>query len=206
MGLTIVCLSADVGQRAKLLRGPWSSVPWSAVVLLAYRFPAYRRRHRGPPQLLQSGRRAGVPRYDRRARRHAAYSAPNDSRLGDFDREILTKLRRVVPHLRVDYPIQSRAGLPGTPRDDRYGIIAYDYNGAHDESRSTSTQEVLPLIHALAGERVIQEVSPPYPGYPLVADARGSGLWFYAGLPPCSCWAGGSARPHRADAARWRWR
>jgi plastocyanin len=55
--------------------------------------------------------------------------------------------------------------------------------GRRDESRSTSAREILPLLHNLAGQQVPPVLLAAYPGYPLVADARGLVWWFYALIP-----------------------
>ena len=51
------------------------------------------------------------------------------------------------------------------------------------ESRSNSPREILPLLHELAGVQVTPVDLPPYPGHPLVADARSAEIWFYGLLP-----------------------
>lgn len=182
LAVATVSISTGLSRRARLLR--MAAIVGAVVVtaFLGFSFPGY-------VDVTEDRRNSFNPADERALRAMTgelvvtAYLAPNDSRLRDFDREILSKLRRVVPHLRVVYPVQTRAGLSGVPRDNRYGIIAYDYNGAHDETRSISTEEVLPLIHALVGQHVTSDATAAYPGYPLMAEPRGSGLWFYGGMP-----------------------
>jgi ABC-2 type transport system permease protein len=108
--------------------------------------------------------------------------AAEDPRFMDFDRTLLGKLRRTVPKVRV-IVAAGRSSLFNTG-DDAYGLITYQYGGRETGSRSTSPEEVLPLIYGLAG------IDPPargaeatYPGYPLVADATKAGGWFYMALP-----------------------
>ncbi len=51
-------------------------------------------------------------------------------------------------------------------------------------SRSTSEDEVLPLIFGLAGVRVpMPKNSADYPGYPNIADTRSATFVFYFVLP-----------------------
>ena len=107
---------------------------------------------------------------------------PDDPRFSDFNRQVLGKLRRLVPHLSVRLEETSRR-LFAPAGDDRYGLIVYDYGGKRDESRSTSPREVLPLLYRLAGVTVVPSVGGDYPGYPLVADARAAAGWFYVILP-----------------------
>lgn len=108
----------------------------------------------------------------------------DDSRFQDFERSILAKLRRSVPRLELRYADTSPTSPFGAPEDDRYGLIEFDYAGRHDESYSTSPQEILPLIHALAGHKVPGAGGKAeYGGHPLVADMAQLRWWFYLFLP-----------------------
>ena len=105
--------------------------------------------------------------------------APEDPRFADLQRNVLAKLERTMPRVTV----RLAAGAAGE-RDERYGEIEYLYGGRSDMSRSTSPREVLPLLYTLAG------VAPPapapgsdYPGYPLVASAELTLVWFLGVLP-----------------------
>jgi ABC-2 type transport system permease protein len=107
---------------------------------------------------------------------------PEDPRFMDLNRSLLGKLRRTMRDLRIVVE-SSRSSFLGAS-DDTYGLITYKYGGREASSRSTSAEEVLPLIYGLAG------VDPParsaealYPGYPLVSDARKTSGWFYVALP-----------------------
>jgi len=109
--------------------------------------------------------------------------SPDDPRLADFERQVLGKLRRLVPRLSVNVAETPR-GLFTASGDDRYGLVLYDYGGRRDESRSTSPREVLPLLYGLAGVTPERTEAADYPGHPLVADARpAASAWFYAALP-----------------------
>ncbi|WP_206664732.1 ABC transporter permease subunit [Dankookia rubra] len=108
--------------------------------------------------------------------------SPDDPRLADFERQVLGKLRRLVPRISVTIA-ETPKGLLTPSGDDRYGLVFYDYGARHDESRSTSFREVLPLLFALAGATPERIEAADYPGYPLVADARPAAPWFYAVLP-----------------------
>jgi len=111
------------------------------------------------------------------------YLSREDSRRHDFERNILSKLQRTVPCLEAVFPFDSTSSLPGTSDHDRYGLIEYDYNGNHEESWSNSPREVLPILHALAGQTVTHSDEQRYPGYPLVTDADPYRIWFYLILP-----------------------
>ncbi len=106
-----------------------------------------------------------------------------DGRLYDFEHEILAKLRRIVPHLQVVFSKTQSAGLFGAAEDDNYGLIEYDYAGKHEQSYSNSTQEILPLLYALAGQKVKPDKVLEYTGHPLVTDAGNFQWWFYLILP-----------------------
>ena len=106
-----------------------------------------------------------------------------DGRLYDFEHEILAKLRRIVPHLQVVFAKIQAAGLFGAAENDNYGLIEYDYAGKHEQSYSNSTQEVLPLLHALAGQKVKPDKFQDYTGHPLVTDVNLYQWWFYFVLP-----------------------
>ncbi|BAO44999.1 hypothetical protein [Thiolapillus brandeum] len=107
----------------------------------------------------------------------------DDSRLYDFQRSVLSRLRRLVPQLHIRYLESASKGLFGAPENDQYGLIEYRYQGRHDQSYSTSSREVLPLIHALAGQQVSPEPVPPYTGHPLVVEAHAVQWLFYLVIP-----------------------
>ncbi len=111
------------------------------------------------------------------------YLAPEDSRAQEYTANVLAKLKRVVHALTVRWADTGKAGLFGAAREDRYGLVTYDYAGRHAESRSNSPREILPLLHDLAGVKVEPAAVPPYPGYPLVADPQSAEIWFYGALP-----------------------
>ena len=109
--------------------------------------------------------------------------AIEDGRFYDLEHEVLLKLRRILPSLEVVFAKTKSTGLFGSSEGDDYGLIEYEYAGKHDKSYSNSTLEILPLLHALAGHKVIPDVVPSYTGHPLVADASNSNWWFYLLLP-----------------------
>jgi ABC-type transport system involved in multi-copper enzyme maturation permease subunit len=128
------------------------------------------------------------------------YLAPEDSRLQEFEGNVLAKLRRTVPHLVTRYEDPGNTGRYGAGADDRYGVIVYEYGGARDESRSTSPREVLPILHALAHANVLPDPVPSYAGYPLVAPATTAPVAVFYVLLPALVIAGWSferSRPAR---------
>jgi ABC-2 type transport system permease protein len=106
---------------------------------------------------------------------------PEDPRYIDLRRNVLGKLERAMPNVSIVLAA-GRQDVAGT--SDTYGQIEYVYNGRSDISRSTSPREILPLLYALAGTQSPTPVpGAEYPGYPLVANADASLLWFFCGLP-----------------------
>ncbi|HRH85570.1 MAG TPA: ABC transporter permease subunit [Rubrivivax sp.] len=115
---------------------------------------------------------------------------PEDSRAREFVGNVLGKLKRLVPGLKVRWVETGKAGLFDAAGDDGYGRIVYAYAGRSAESRSTSPSEILPLLHELAGAQVSPMTSNPYPGHPQVADTRLAEIWFYGLLPALILLAG----------------
>ncbi len=106
-----------------------------------------------------------------------------DGRFYDFEQEILAKLRRIVPRLEVVFIKTGGTGLFGAAEDENYGLIEYDYAGRHEQSYSNSSQEILPLLHKLAGQTVKPDDILKYSGHPLVTDIGNFQWWFYLVLP-----------------------
>src|SRR5258708_11814197 len=115
--------------------------------------------------------------------RVTVFLAAEDPRLMDLDRSILSKLRRILPRLDVDYAAHSRSGLfEGV--GDHYGEVWYELDGQKVMSRSTTEPVVLDTLYKLA------RITPPaqsegndYPGHPLAAVPTGAS-WIFYGLWP----------------------
>ena len=119
--------------------------------------------------------------------------ASGDSRLLDFENDVLGKLRRTVPRLNVRYASGNRqeTGLFQAETGDKYGLIEYDYNGRHAQSYSNSPEEILPLLYGLAGIRPpAAGTASPARGHPLVANADASRWLFYLVFPLLAVLAG----------------
>jgi ABC-2 type transport system permease protein len=108
--------------------------------------------------------------------------AAEDPRLMDYERNILSKLRRILPEVDVDYSSQSRSGL--FESGNHYGEIWYEYHGQKVMNRSTTEPIVLEALYKLAG------VNPPtmsaesrFSGYPLAARPTGAPILFYVVWP-----------------------
>jgi hypothetical protein len=108
--------------------------------------------------------------------------APEDPRLADLEREVLHKLRRTLPDVRVTYSARGSTGLFEGP-GEHYGEVWYGLDGRQMMTRSTTEPIVLETIYQLARiPPVERRTESAYPGYPLVADPRMAaallyGLW-----------------------------
>lgn len=109
------------------------------------------------------------------------FLAAEDPRMNDFESNVLVRLRRAMPRLRVRYPFAGRSGL--FDNDDRYGQIRYDLGAQSATSRSTTEEIVLETIYGLAGVAAPPHAESSYPGYPLPKSPAGAALVFYALWP-----------------------
>jgi ABC-2 type transport system permease protein len=109
--------------------------------------------------------------------------APEDPRLTDLEHNVLSKLRRNLSQLDVNYTAGSQTGLfQGS--DDHYGEIWYEMRGQKIMDRSTIEPVVLEQVYKLAG------INPPgtteaddFSGYPLAAQPRWAAGIFYGIWP-----------------------
>lgn len=114
--------------------------------------------------------------------RVTVFLSPEDPRLMDLDRNILTKLARILPSVQIDYAAHSRAGLFESP-GDHYGEVWYELAGHKAMTRSTTEAIVLDTLYQLA------QVQPPvrqeteFPGHPLGVEPKGAAWLFYALWP-----------------------
>lgn len=111
------------------------------------------------------------------------FLAPEDPRLIDLDRGILSKLERILPQVDVRNASHSQTGL-FEGGGDHYGEVWYEMGGRRVMSRSTTEPIVLGVIFGLA------RVAPPaqtdeseYAGHPLAAKPTGAAWIYYLLLP-----------------------
>ncbi|MGO9895856.1 MAG: ABC transporter permease [Bryobacteraceae bacterium] len=116
--------------------------------------------------------------------------APEDPRRDDLEHRALSKLRRVMPKVQVQYVSATSIGL-FEQTSAGYGEIWYDLAGRRTVSRATTAEAVLEAIYSLAG------VAPPpendeaiFRGHPLAVPPKGAGTIFY-GVWPGLILAGG---------------
>ena len=109
--------------------------------------------------------------------------APEDPRYVDLQRNVLSKLERIVPNVTI-HLVTAGQSVIGSASEVSYGEIEYSYGGHSATSRSTSHREALPLLYGLAGAPVpTPQSGEDYPGYPLVADGWIALPWFFVTLP-----------------------
>jgi ABC-2 type transport system permease protein len=109
--------------------------------------------------------------------------APEDPRYVDLQRNILSKLERIVPNVTIRLAT-ARQSVIGSAGDASYGEIEYSYGDHSAKSRSTSHREALPLLYGLAGMPVpTPQPGEDYSGYPIVADGWIVLPWFFVALP-----------------------
>jgi ABC-type transport system involved in multi-copper enzyme maturation permease subunit len=126
---------------------------------------------------LSEDRRNSFASIDERALRRIhspldvqVHLAPEDPRLADLEREVLHKLRRTLPDVRVTYSARSSTGLFEGP-GEHYGEVWYALDGRQVMTRSTTEPIVLETIYQLARIPPVERpTESAYPGYPLVAN------------------------------------
>jgi ABC-2 type transport system permease protein len=113
-----------------------------------------------------------------------AHLAPEDPRRFDLEHRALSKLRRVLPDVEVEYVSATSIGL-FEQSNPHYGEITFQLDGRSAVSRATTAEGVLDTIYELAN------VSPPaavedediFRGHPLAAPPKGAALIFYGVWP-----------------------
>jgi hypothetical protein len=112
-----------------------------------------------------------------------AHLAPEDPRRVDLEHRALSKLRRTIPTLQVEYVSSTSIGL-FEQASAHYGEIWYELNGRRAMSRSTTADAVLETIFSLAG------MAPPaegdeetFRGHPLAVPPTGAAVVFYGIWP-----------------------
>ena len=115
--------------------------------------------------------------------RVTVYLSPEDPRLTDLERSILSKLQRILPRVEVDYAASGRTGL-FEGAEEHYGEVWYEMGGRSVMSRSTTEPIVLEQLYELAvinGPERVEEND--FPGYPLPALPKGAPWIFYMIFP-----------------------
>jgi ABC-2 type transport system permease protein len=119
-----------------------------------------------------------------------AHLAAEDPRRVDLERRALSKLRRAMPNLQVQYIAATTTGL-FEQTASQYGEIWYELGGRRAMSRATTAESVLETIFALAGAVPPAEIDRDvFRGHPLAVPPRGAAAVFY-GVWPALVVAGG---------------
>jgi hypothetical protein len=110
------------------------------------------------------------------------YLAPEDPRRFDLERQVLSKLRRTMSKVSIEYVSGSSTGLFEQAKE-HYGELWYDLGGKRTMGRSTTRDGVLDAIYELAGVQAPAEGEAGHRGHPLAAEPIGAVPLFYIGWP-----------------------
>ena len=112
-----------------------------------------------------------------------AHLAAEDPRRSDLERKALSKLRRVMPDVQVQYFSATSTGL-FEQTSPHYGEIWYELAGRKEMSRVTTAEGVLETIYALAGVAAPAEDDESiFRGHPLAVPPKGAAFVFYGIWP-----------------------
>jgi ABC-2 type transport system permease protein len=182
-GLALAAIWIRIGVAVR--RRVWSSL---AVVGIAAVFVGAFSMVR-PSWDLSENRMNSFARADEAALRTIAWPvrirvhlAPEDPRRVDLERRTLSKLRRVLPNLRVEYVSATSIGL-FEQTTAGYGEIEYELNGRTASSRATTPEAVLENVYSLAGVTPSADNDDGFRGHPLDVVPRGAAGVFYVAWP-----------------------
>jgi ABC-2 type transport system permease protein len=114
-----------------------------------------------------------------------AHLAPEDPRTADLEHRALSKLRRTMPRVQVEYVSATSTGL-FEQTAPHYGEIWYELGGRRAMSRLTTAEGVLETIYSLAGmPPPVEESDDVFRGHPLAVPPRGAATVFYGIWPAC---------------------
>jgi len=112
-----------------------------------------------------------------------AHLAPEDPRRFDLEHQALSKLRRAVPRVDVQYVSATSIGL-FEQSSPHYGEIWYELGGRKTMSRMTTADGVLETIYSIADiSAPREEESSIFRGHPLAVPPKGAGTVFYGIWP-----------------------
>jgi hypothetical protein len=180
--LAAIWIRTGIAVRRRLREtAAWSAAAAAAIFACSFATPSWD---------ASENRANSLPEPDERAlaQLHAplrveAHLAPEDPRRADLERKALSKLRRVVPHVQVQYVSSTSIGLFEQTRP-HYGEIWYELDGRREMTRSTTAEGMLETIYALAGIKAPADADEPiFRGHPLAVAPKGAPTVFY-GLWP----------------------
>jgi hypothetical protein len=111
-----------------------------------------------------------------------AHLAPEDPRRSDLEHRALSKLRRVIPRVQVQYVSATSIGL-FEQTSAHYGEIWYELNGRRAMTRATTADSVLETIYDLAGVAAPPDTEEIFRGHPLAVPPKGAAATFYVIWP-----------------------
>jgi ABC-type transport system involved in multi-copper enzyme maturation permease subunit len=112
-----------------------------------------------------------------------AHLAPEDPRTADLEHRALSKLRRTMPRVQIEYVSATSTGL-FEQTAPHYGEIWYELGGRRAMSRLTTAEGVLETIYDLAGVPApIEHSEDVFRGHPLAVPPRGAATVFYGIWP-----------------------
>ena len=108
--------------------------------------------------------------------------APEDPRRVDLERQSLSKLRRTLHNLHVNYESATSIGL-FEQTNPHYGEIWYEAGDKKSVSRAVTSEAVLENVYAVTGTAQPSDPEEPFRGHPLPVAPRGAAWIFYAVWP-----------------------
>ena len=111
-----------------------------------------------------------------------AHLAAQDPRRVDLERHALSKLRRIVRRVQVDYVASTTTGL-FEQTAQHYGEIWYELDGRRTMSRGTTAESVLEAIYSVAGMTPPPEGDRIFRGHPLAVPPKRAATVFYGIWP-----------------------
>ena len=139
---------------------------------------------------LSENRMNSFPEADEQALRRIgpslrieAHLAPEDPRRFDLERRAISKLRRIMPDLKVEYISATSIGL-FEQTSTHYGEIWYELGGKKEMSRITTAEGALETIYSLAGiPSPVEDEEAVFRGHPLAVPPKGAAIVFYGIWP-----------------------
>ena len=138
---------------------------------------------------LSENRMNSFPEPDEEALTHIrgplrieAHLAAQDPRRVDLERHALSKLRRVVPRVQVEYVASTTTGI-FEQTAQHYGEIWYELGGRRTMSRGTTAESVLEAIYSVAGMTAPPESDRIFRGHPLAVPPKRAATVFYGIWP-----------------------
>jgi hypothetical protein len=108
-----------------------------------------------------------------------AHLAPEDPRRSDLEHRAISKLRRVMPKLQVQYVSATSIGL-FEQTSQHYGEIWYELAGRKVMSRVTTAEGVLEAIYQVASIAApVESDAAEFRGHPLAVPPKGAATVFY---------------------------